>query len=181
MAKPDLMDKVMLPEGVEVIIEPTKIIIKGPKGELARKLNSPVVNVTKEENAVVFKVEKASKKEKMMMKTTKANVRNMVNGVTEGYEYNLKICSGHFPMSVKFENGEIIVNNFLGESIPRKTKISDDVKVEVKGNDITVTGIDKERTGQAAARIESTTRMTNKDRRRYQDGIFIINKAGKKI
>ena len=181
MVKTDLMDKISIPEGVEVEIESTEIKVKGPKGELERNIFTPSIKISKEEGFVVFSVSNAAKKQKMIMKTTEAHLKNMMKGVLEGYEYTLKICSGHFPMTVSFENGEIIVKNFLGESVPRKRKIRDDVEVEIKGNDILVKGADKEKVGQAAASIEAVTRMTNKDRRRFQDGIFMVSKAGKEL
>jgi len=57
----------------------------------------------------------------------------------------------------------------------------EEVEVELNGNDITVTGHNKEKTGQTAANIEKSTRLTNKDRRRFQDGIFMTHKAGANI
>jgi large subunit ribosomal protein L6 len=181
MAKLDLTDKVLIQEGVEVTIEGATIKVKGPQGELERDFYTPAVKISKEDNVIILSVKKAAKKQKMLMKTTKAHIKNMIKGTLEGYEYTLKICSGHFPMTVAFENDSVIVKNFLGESVPRKRKIKSDVKVVIKGNDITVNGIDIEKVGQAAASIEAITRMTNRDRRRFQDGIFITKKAGKEI
>lgn len=181
MVKADIKDKVIIPHGIEVHIEPTMITVKGPKAELTRRITSPVIKITKTHDELHLDLKKSSKREKMMLKTLKAHVNNMIKGVQEEFEYKLKICSGHFPITVSFEKGEFVVKNFLGETIPRKKKLNQKVKIEIKGNEITVTGHDKETTGQAAASIEAITRMTDKDRRRFQDGIFIISKAGKKI
>lgn len=181
MTKTNIQDKVRIPEGVHVTIEPTFVIVKGPKAELKRKITSPVIKIHKTNEEIIFELKKAAKREKMMLKTMKAHVKNMINGVQNEFEYHLKVCSGHFPMTTSFEKGEFVVKNFLGETIPRKKKLNQDVKIEIKGNDIVVKGHDKEAAGQAAAAIESITRMTDKDRRRFQDGIFIVSKAGKKI
>lgn len=181
MTKQNLMDEISIPEGVEVTIEPTSIKVKGPNGELVRKFYSPAIKISKKENKMIFEVKNAAKREKMVMKTTEAHVKNMMKGVTEGFEYTLKICSGHFPMNVTHDGKEVIVKNFLGESIPRKSKMPEGADIQIKGNDITVKGVNKEIVGQAAAKIEAITRLTNKDRRRFQDGIFITEKAGKKI
>ena len=175
------MDKVSILEGVEVSLEGPIIKVKGPKGELERAFYTPAVKIVKEEGFIIFSVKNAAKKQKMFMKTIKAHVQNMMKGASEGFEYSLKICSGHFPMTASFENGEFVVKNFLGESVPRKKKIKTGVEVEIKGNDITIKGIDIEKVGQAAASIEAITRMTNRDRRRFQDGIFITNKAGREL
>ena len=113
----------------------------------------------------------------MILGTLKSHINNMVKGVKEGFDYELKICSGHFPMNVSLDNGEVIVKNFLGESVPRKKKMQSGAEIIIKGNDITVTSADKEKAGQVAASIESLTRITNKDRRIFQDGIYITHKA----
>ncbi|MBT3416462.1 50S ribosomal protein L6 [Candidatus Woesearchaeota archaeon] len=181
MVKVDIIDKISIPEGVEVSIDSNQINVKGPKGELSRGIFTPGIKIEVKENEVIFSIKKAAKKEKMVLKTTEAHLKNMINGVNEEYVYKLKICSGHFPMTVSLENQEVIVKNFLGESVPRKKKMQTGAEIEIKGNDITVTSIDIEKAGQVAASIEALTRITNKDRRRFQDGIFITSKAGKKI
>lgn len=181
MAKVDITDNISILEGVEVIIDKNIIKVKGPKGELSRKIFTPGIKIEVKDREVLFSVKNAAKKEKMIMKTTESHLKNMMKGSLDGYEYNLKICSGHFPMTVSLENGVVIVKNFLGESVPRKKKMMEGTDIEIKGNDIKVTSVDKEKAGQVAASIESLTRITNKDRRRFQDGIFIISKAGKKI
>lgn len=181
MAKVDITDKISIPEGVEVSIKSNEMLVKGAKGELSRKIFTPGIKIEVKEGGVIFSIKKAAKKEKMVLKTMEAHLKNMIEGVTEEYLYELKICSGHFPMTVALENGEFIVKNFLGESVPRKRKMPEGANIEIKGNDIKVTSIDKEKAGQVAASIEALTRITNKDRRRFQDGIFITSKAGKKI
>jgi len=49
----------------------------------------------------------------------------MIRGVTEGYTYKLKICSGHFPMNVSLKGDVLEIKNFIGESVPRKLKIKE--------------------------------------------------------
>lgn len=107
-----------------------------------------------------------------------AHIVNMFNGVTDGYFAKLKVCSGHFPMQVKVEGTKLQIKNFLGEKIPRAASILNGVKVEVKGDMIEVNGIDKEKVAQTAANIEQATRITNRDRRIFQDGCYLVVKAG---
>jgi large subunit ribosomal protein L6 len=104
-----------------------------------------------------------------------------MKGVTEGYTYKLRIVYSHFPMKVSTKGPEFTVDNFLGEKYPRKTKVLPGVKVEIKGNEVTVTGIDKELVGQTAANIEQLTRIKNFDLRVFQDGIYIIEKDSKPV
>ena len=178
MAKLTIKDKIEIPEGIDVNIEETSILVKGPKGELKRRSFYPGLNIKKDNSFVVFEIINASKREKMMMKTLEAHVKNMIEGVRNGFEYSLKICAGHFPMTVNKQDNEIIIKNFLGEKIDRKSKVLDGVNVEINKDIITLSGIDKELVGQTAANLEKTTKIKNRDRRRFQDGIFIIKKSG---
>ena len=84
-------------------------------------------------------------------------------------------------MNVSINNEELIVKNFLGEKAPRILKIKPGVTAKVEGSDIIIESTNKELAGQAAADIEQLTRITNKDRRIFQDGIYITEKDGKKI
>lgn len=115
------------------------------------------------------------------MRTFKAHINNMIKGVTEGFKYRLKVVYSHFPMTVKVQGDEVVIENFLGEKNPRRAKILPGVTVKVKGSEIEVEGIDKEAVGQTAANIEQATRITKWDRRVFQDGIYIVEKAGKPI
>ena len=63
------------------------------------------------------------------------------------------------------------------EKTPRKAKILGDTKVEVKGQEVIVSGSNKEDTGQTAANIETACRLNKYDRRIFQDGIYIQEKG----
>ncbi len=181
MAKLNISDKLEVPEGVTVTLEAPLVKVVGPEGTLERRMSHPMIKITLNDKEINLELKKGTKREKMMLKTFKAHLRNMMKGATEKYVYKLKICSGHFPMNVSKEGNKLIVKNFLGEKVPRTAKIMEEVEVELNGNDITVTGHNKEKTGQTAANIEKSTRLTNKDRRRFQDGIFMTHKAGANI
>ncbi len=181
MAKLSIKDKLEIPEGVTVTLEGPLVKVSGPEGNLERRMSHPMIKISPNEKEINFDLKKGSKREKMMLKTFKAHLKNMVKGVAEKYVYKLKICSGHFPMNVSKEGNKIIIKNFLGEKVPRTANILEEVDVEIKGNDITVTSNDKEKAGQTSANIEKSTRLTNKDRRRFQDGIFMTQKAGVNI
>lgn len=181
MTKLNIKDKLEIPEGIEVIIEETSIIVNGPKGELKRRSFYPGLKISKEGSNIIFEINDASKREKMMMKTLEAHFKNMIKGVTEGFEYKLKICSGHFPMTVTLQSNEIVIKNFLGEKVIRTSKILEGVDVKIEKDIITLSGIDIESVGQTAANLERSTKIKNRDRRRFQDGIFITEKSGVKI
>ncbi len=174
--KIEITEKLRIPEGVTVNIEPHSIKAKGPKGENSKKLFHPRVKIEKNEDFIILNAKKATKNEKTILNTIKAHIRNLIHGVKEGYEYELKICSGHFPMNVSIQGDELIIKNFFGEKKPRKTKLPKDVEVKVEGDIIKVKGIDIDAVSQTASKIELTTRRTGFDRRVYQDGIWIIKK-----
>jgi len=176
-----IREEVEIPEGVEVTIEGNTVKVKGPKGELERELKYPGVKIFTEDGKVVIYKEFPRKKDIAITRTFKAHIANMIKGVTEGFTYRLKVVYSHFPISVKVQGDEVIIENFLGEKAPRRAKILPGVTVKVRGQEITVESIDKEKAGQTAANIEQATRITKWDRRVFQDGIYIVDKAGKPI
>jgi len=88
----------------------------------------------------------------------------------------LKVIYTHFPISVEFKDNEFIVKNFLGQKDVKKIKIPKDVKIDISKDEIKVFGINKELAGQVAANLERLTKLTKRDRRKFQDGIFIFEK-----
>ena len=177
----ELFQTIDIPEGVEVNINDNEIIVKGNEGELKREFSFGKLNVDKKDNQLVIGFKQSTKKEKKSMNTIIAHIKNMINGVQNKFEYKLKICSGHFPMTVKVDGKTALVKNFLGGKIDKKVDLLNDVDVDIKGQDIILKSKDKELAGQVAANFEKSTRITNKDRRIFQDGIFIVNKAGREI
>jgi len=174
-------EEVEIPEGVEVTVEKDVVKVKGPKGELERELKYPGVQIFTEDGKVVVFKEFPRKRDIAIARTFKAHIANMIKGVTEGFTYKLKVVYSHFPMTVKVQGDEVVIENFLGEKNPRRAKILPGVTVKVMGSDVIVEGIDKEKVGQTAANIEQATRITKWDRRVFQDGIYIVEKAGKPI
>jgi len=172
---------IIIPEHVEVHIENNLVKLKGPKGHTEKKLKHPAIIIKSENNTIHLIADNDSKKEKRVINTFAAHIKNLITGVKEGYQYTLKICSGHFPMTVTVEGKSVIIKNFLGEKIPRRANIIADTKVEIKGSDIIVSGINKEEAGETASNMEKATRITNRDRRVFMDGLWITSKAGRKI
>lgn len=177
----EIMQEVEIPEGVEVVIEGNLVTVKGPEGENQRKLNFRNLDVKKEGNKIIMDCKKATKKEKKTMNTTRAHLKNMIEGISKKFEYTLKICFSHFPITAEVHGDELIIKNFLGERANRRTSIPKGAEVKVNKEMITITSTDREIAGQAAANIERATKVSKRDRRVFQDGIFIITKAGKEI
>ncbi len=174
-------DKVIIPQGIEVTQEGPVFKVKGPKGEQSRKLAYRGVTVARSANEIIFTTANPTKREKKALYTMVSHLRNMVEGSKSGYVYKLKVCPGHFPPTVKVEGKDLVVSNFLGGKIPKVAPILDGVKVTVQGDNITVEGHDLEKVSQTAGNIEISTRIVRRDRRVFQAGIFITEKAGKPI
>ena len=179
--KTDITIKVEIPEKVKVEVDKGIVFVKGPKGEVRKKLISQRVNISVQETNVIIETKKGTKREKKMIGTFKAHITNMIKGVLEGFVYKLKICSSHFPMTASLNGRKFSVKNFLGESVERSVEIKEGIDVKIEGNDILVESVDKEAAGQTAASIEKLCSINNRDRRIFQDGIWVIEKAGKKI
>ena len=171
------MERVIeIPEGFEVEIDKFKTTVKGPKGTLERNFYSPLfkkdIVMKKDGNKIIVSADSKRKKVKAMLGTIESHIKNMFIGLTDGYTAKLKIVYMHFPFTIKITGSEVAINNFLGEKLARKTTIVGDCKVEVKGDEITVTGINKEDVGQTAANLERVTWIRSRDRRVFQDNVI---------
>ena len=139
-------------------------------------LLKPLLKFEKLDGEIKIIIEKGGAKGKALMGTIKKHLLNLFKGVSEGFEYKLKVIYTHFPISVEFKDNEFIVKNFLGQKDVKKIKIPRDVKIDISKDEIKVFGINKELAGQVAANLERLTKLTKRDRRKFQDGIFIFEK-----
>jgi large subunit ribosomal protein L6 len=174
----EIKEEMMIPDGVQITLKGSTVTVQGPKGTLSKMLSHPKIDLAVKDSTVQISCSQAPhKKEKALVGTFKAHIRNMVKGVTEGYECQMKTVFSHFPIKSSVEGNHLMIQNFLGERHPRKADILETVKVEVKGEHLTITGIDKEKVGQTAANIERATRVKNRDIRVFQDGIYIVKRG----
>ena len=155
------------------------VTIKGAKGEVSKALRYPHVYIKQDGDNIVVGTNRYTKREKKIIFTYVAHLRNLIKGVTEGFTYKLVVVYAKFPMTVALKGKTFEVKNLLGEKVPRTFEVPADVTVKVAGKDVTVEGIDKEKTGTVAAKIEQLCRITHLDRRVVQDGIFITEKPHK--
>lgn len=174
--KERLIKEIEIPEGIEVNID-KEFTVKGAQGEVKRKLVHPTVKITKKENKIIIEPKQTTKREKRTINTFWAHINNMIKGVQEPFVYKVKVASSHFPMTVNVEGDKIIIKNFLGEKVPRKAKIAEGSTAKVEGDIIVITSPNKEAAGQTAGSLEQATRITNRDRRIFQDGCWIMEKG----
>jgi large subunit ribosomal protein L6 len=176
--KASLKEEIKIPDGIQITIEGKNVHVKGEKGSMSKILFHPKIHLTVTGNVVQISCSQSPRrKEKALMGTFKAHIRNMINGVTQGYECKMKTVFSHFPIKTSVEGKHLIIQNFLGERFPRRAEILENVKVEIKGENIILSAIDKEKVGQTAANIERATKVKNRDIRVFQDGIYIVKRG----
>jgi len=171
--------EIELPEDVSATTDRFDLTVEGPEGSVSRRLWFPDVSVSADADAVTIESEAEDAKTKATMGTFESHVENMLHGVTEGWEYRMQVHYSHFPMQVSVEGEEVVIQNFLGEKAPRRAPIRGDTEVQVDGDDVVLSGPDKEAVGQTAGEIEQLTRVPDKDTRVFQDGVYIVEKPGK--
>ncbi|MEF8779543.1 MAG: 50S ribosomal protein L6 [Haloferacaceae archaeon] len=168
--------EIQIPDDVSASVDHLDLTIEGPNGSVTRRLWYPDVAVSIDDDAVVIEAEQTDAKTNATVGTFESHVENMIHGVTEGWEYRMEVYYAHFPMQVSVEGDEVVIENFLGEKAPRRTPIRGDTEVQIDGEEIVLTGPDKEAVGQTAADIEQITKVKGKDTRVFQDGVYITEK-----
>ena len=169
--------QVEIPPGVDVKFDGGVLTVSGPKGTLVRDMRFPQIEIAVEGDKVVVSTASDKKRILAMTGTLEAHAKNMIRGVVDGYEYRMKVVYSHFPIQLKQQGNRFEINNFLGEKQPRIAKIIEGVSARVGNDEVTLTGIDKEKVGNTAANIEHATRITKRDPRVFQDGIYITERA----
>lgn len=171
---------IAVPAGVTVdIAENNHVTVKGPKGTLEKTL--PIeMEITLEGAEVIVKRPNDLKKMKSLHGLTRSLIQNMVTGVTEGYKKTLEINGVGYRAA---KQGKTLTLN-LGFSHPVEMTDPEGVETTVEGNNIIVSGIDKEKVGQFAAEIRDKKRPEPYKGKgiKYSDEVIRrkVGKTGKK-
>ena len=168
---------ITIPPEVKVEKSGDEVIVSGPKGDLRRQFVHPRLQIEVKGDKVSVYCEFPRKEEKALVGTWAAHINNMIKGVTEGFEYHMKLVYSHFPVKISVKGDTFVIENFLGEKKPRTAKILEGVKVNIDKDIVKISSIDKEKAGQTAANIERATKIKGYDIRVFQDGIYIIKKG----
>lgn len=138
-------------KGVDLAIEHQTVRVKGPKGQLELVVNSEV-SIATAEGSVSFTPRSGSKDAIAQCGTARSLVRNLMLGVTEGYERKLAL----FGVGLRAQAQGKKLNLTLGFSHPVEYDVPEGVMVETRSQtEIVVRGIDKQRVGQVAAEIRA--------------------------
>jgi len=173
----ELVHNVNIPEGVSIDSSSSNVKVTGPRGELSRNFEHSAIKFEQGDDNLKIIGNNLRKKEKALIGTWNAHLSNMVKGVNQGFLYEMKIVFAHFPMKVVVKGNIVAIDNFLGEKASRSSAIVGDVKVNVKGDTITIEGNNIEDVGQTAGNLEKATIVKGRDTRVFQDGIYVISKG----
>ncbi len=176
-----LEKKIPVPEGISCEFKNKKIICKKDSVELSKELGNPGISIEVQDSFIILRAKKANKNEYKIINSYASHLQNIFAGLDEKFIYKLEACNVHFPMTMKLEGDKIVINNFLGEKIPRYAKILPNVDVQIKGSSIIVSSHDKDAAGQTMANIEKATNVKGRDRRVFQDGIFLVEKPERRL
>lgn len=139
-----------IPSGVTITIDSDVITVKGSKGELTVPHLSDVT-VKEEEGKIIVTRKDDERIAKAQHGLQRALLNNAVQGVTKGFEKKLEVNGVGFRVAMSGADLEMA----LGFSHPVKYKAPEGVQISTNKMEITVSGIDKQKVGQAAAEIRS--------------------------
>lgn len=166
-----------VPQKVKVSLNKHMLLVEGPLGKAYKNFKKIPVDLTVQDNKVTIKAINTRKKYYAIANTAFSLIRNLCDGVINGYTIKMKIVYAHFPITVKTKDKLVLVENFQGERAPRVAKIHGATKVVSKGDEVTVTGPVLNDVTQTAAEIEAVTKVKNKDHRVFLDGIYQFHKT----
>jgi large subunit ribosomal protein L6 len=138
-----------VPAGVIVSVDPGRVTVSGPKGELRQVVPSRM-QITQEEGVVSVARPTERGEDRALHGLTRTLIANMVEGVTQGFEKKLEIQGVGYRAALAGENLELQVGYSHSVRITPRTGISFEVPVPTQ---VVVRGIDKQMVGQTAAEI----------------------------
>jgi len=165
---------VSIPNGVNVQVSGKKVSVKGPKGSVERVFNVKGLVMKAEGGSVAVGKEKGSKLDDATVGSITSHVANMIIGVTKGYEKKMQVIYAHFPISMEVKGDKFILKNFIGEKKNREARIAGSTKIVVKGQEVVISGLNKEDVGQTVANIRAAVKIRNRDPRIFQDGLYVV-------
>ncbi|MCL2288530.1 MAG: 50S ribosomal protein L6 [Candidatus Bathyarchaeota archaeon] len=176
MRLPEISRTIQVPDDVTLNLQGKIVSVKGEKGSLTRDFSFATITIDVDGKNVRLSAKWPRKKESALVGTIYSHIQNMITGVTKGYTYKLKVVFSHFPISVKLEGKNLVIENFTGERKARYTKILGNVKVKIETDDIIISGINLEEVSQTAANIEQVSRVKGKDVRVFLDGLYVYER-----
>ncbi len=139
---------ITVPSGVNVDLKDNVATVKGPKGQLQRRL-PPEMTVSIDDGTITVTRPSDAGKHRALHGLTRTLINNMVEGVTNGFSKSLEIRGVGYKAEPTAKGARLVV----GYSHPVDYEAPDGVKISVEGPIVKIEGIDKEKVGQVAAEI----------------------------
>jgi large subunit ribosomal protein L6 len=169
---------IAIPKGVEVNFAEGRVTAKGTNGTLTREIPAEL-GVKIEGGAVLIEYNRQDKHQNALAGTTRANLANLIRGVSTGFEKKLTLVGIGFRAQTKGD----VLSLSLGFSHPIEFKVPDGIKVETPSQtDIVIRGADPQVVGQVAANIRSYRAPEPYKGKgiRYADEVIVRKEAKKK-
>jgi len=166
-----------VPAGVSVAIEPERVTVNGPRGELSERIHRDITVEQQGEELVVTRPTDRGE-HRALHGLTRSLVANMVEGVTSGFEKRLEIQGVGYRAQLKGRDLELA----LGYSHPVPVKAPDGIEFEVpQPTRIVVKGISKQLVGEVAANIRKQRKPEPyKGKGIRYEGEYVARKVGKR-
>ncbi len=171
------MYELEIPSGVKVEVNGELVSIKGKLGSTTKRASSKFATIKVNGSKITIeeiKNKKLAKKSALAAQAINTELTDALVGVEGGIEKKMKVLYAHFPTTIEIKGKTIYLKNLFGEKVPREIHIVGDTKVEVKGQDVTVKGVDKYDVGQTIANIRKGCYARGFDTRVFQDGLYVV-------
>lgn len=171
-----------VPKEVRLTAKNRKVTVTGARGILVRSFDKLSVQIAVKGDKVTVQQFLGKRKQLACIRTCVSHIKNMITGVTKGFQYKMRLVYSHFPISTDIteEGTKIDIRNFLGEKRVRTVTMGKGCTVE-RGDEVKdqliIKGIDLELVSQAAANIHCVALVRNKDIRKFLDGIYVYEKG----
>ncbi len=165
-----------IPEGINITMKKHMIQFQGPLGKTFKSFKKIPVDIELSDGKLTLKAQGTRKRDYSILHTARSLIRNIFEGLIEGYTIKMKVVYAHFPITVKVKEKTILIENFQGERAPRTTTIVGNTKIIPKGDEVILTGEVWTDITQTAANIVQKTKVKNKVHRVFLDRIYVYEK-----
>ncbi|GFT59450.1 60S ribosomal protein L9 [Trichonephila clavipes] len=174
---------VKIPGDVQVKVRARIVSVRGPRGSSQKNFRHAQIDFQLQGNDKLIVTKYFGiRKELATIRSICSHIENMIKGVTQGYEYKMRLVYAHFPINVTTsKNGSVVeIRNFLGEKIMRSVKMHPGVTCvnsTRQKDELILQGNEIEAVSLSAALIHQSTLVKNKDIRKFLDGIYVSEKS----
>ncbi|KCV69882.1 50S ribosomal protein L9e [Fonticula alba] len=176
------LQKIVYPEDVSCKFNGRTVTVTGPRGTLTRTFDYVSIELkhNKASRTISVCVWFGHRKHVACVNTIVTHIKNMITGVTKGFEYKMRYVYNHFPINVIVEGGKSVeIRNFLGERRVRVIEMLGETVAAPSSmkDELILTGNDIDHVSQSAASIQQACLVKNKDIRKFLDGIYVSERG----